>query len=79
MKEISLYNVEGEYNFWTAKEYVDLRDSTISSRLTLFNARRGGEQTRLLLSEWEDAVNNVTQEELRSLASLIVKYSKIRR
>ena len=50
VKEISLFNVE-EYNFWTAKEYVDLRDFTISSRLTLFNTMRGGEQMWLLLSE----------------------------
>ena len=31
--------------------------SLIVSRLTLFNARRGGEPARLTLKEWEDAEN----------------------
>ncbi|XP_057298490.1 uncharacterized protein LOC130629354 isoform X2 [Hydractinia symbiolongicarpus] len=34
--------------------YIELRDASCA-RLTLFNARRGGEAARLLLSEWEDA------------------------
>ncbi|GFO41298.1 histone-lysine N-methyltransferase setd8-a [Plakobranchus ocellatus] len=31
----------------------------IVSRLTIFNARRGGEPARLTVKEWNDAVNNV--------------------
>ena len=37
---------------------VGLRDCVIS-RLTLFNARRGGEPARLTLIEWQDAENDV--------------------
>lgn len=39
-------------------EYSLLRDLVVS-RLTLFNARRGGEPSRLLLEEWNDALNDV--------------------
>ena len=46
-----------EYNFWNATEYTKLRNYTCS-RLTLFNARRGGEPARLLRKEWTDAMNN---------------------
>ena len=47
-----------EYTVWTRTEFVQLRD-LIVSRLTLFNARRGGEPARLTLEEWSDAENNV--------------------
>ncbi|XP_060085309.1 uncharacterized protein LOC132564693 [Ylistrum balloti] len=40
------------------QEYIILRDILVS-RLTLFNARRGGEPSRLLLKEWKDAENGV--------------------
>ncbi|XP_069108879.1 uncharacterized protein [Argopecten irradians] len=40
--------------FFTQTEYKCLRDIMVC-RLTLFNARRGGEPSRLLLREWKDA------------------------
>ena len=43
-----------EYLQWSSSEYSCLR-SLIVSRLTLFNARRGGEPARLTLQEWKDA------------------------
>jgi hypothetical protein len=42
------------FQLWTTVEYNQLR-SVLVSRLTLFNGRRGGEPSRLLLSEWNDA------------------------
>jgi len=45
-----------EYHVWNAAEYCELRDLVLS-RLTLFNARRGGEPARLTLSEWQEAVD----------------------
>ena len=38
------------------KHCADLRDLTVS-RLTLFNARRGGEPARLTLKEWNEAAS----------------------
>lgn len=46
------------YLFVANIEYSLLRDLVVS-RLTLFNARRGGEPSRLLLEEWNDALNDV--------------------
>lgn len=43
---------------WTAKDYTGVRDAVVC-RLTMFNARRGGEPARLLLSEWEAGENGV--------------------
>ena len=40
-----------------ASTYIELRDCTCA-RLTLFNARRGGEPARLLLNEWQEAEDN---------------------
>ena len=42
------------YLIWSTKVYCELRDLVVS-RLTLFNARRGGEPARLTTKEWEDA------------------------
>ena len=42
------------YLIWSTKVYCELRDLVVS-RLTLFNARRGGEPARLTIKEWEDA------------------------
>jgi hypothetical protein len=39
-------------------EYCQLRD-TVVCRLTLCNARRGGEPSRMTLKEWEDALKGV--------------------
>lgn len=49
--------VSDQYNFISHNDYVTLRDHLVC-RLTLFNARRGGEPSRLLLDEWKDAEND---------------------
>jgi len=51
-------SLDKTFEMWDIHSYSELRDLTVS-RLTLFNARRGGEPARLLVSEWEDAKNNV--------------------
>ncbi|KAK3700099.1 hypothetical protein RRG08_014107 [Elysia crispata] len=42
---------------WDHHDFVKMRN-LIVSRLTMFNARRGGEPARLTLQEWEEAANN---------------------
>ena len=42
------------YKLWTATDFKSLR-TLLVCRLTLFNARRGGEPAKLLLTEWQDA------------------------
>ena len=42
---------------WDHHDFVQMRN-LIVSRLTMFNARRGGETARLSLQEWEEAANN---------------------
>lgn len=49
--------VSDKYKFTSSRDFVTLRDLLVC-RLTLFNARRGGEPSRLLLREWNDAENN---------------------
>ena len=46
------------YKIITSHEYVTLRDAACS-RLTLFNARRGGEPARLTLKEYHNGLSNV--------------------
>jgi len=46
------------YKLWDLHAFIDLRN-LIVARLTLFNARRGGEPARLLLTEWDDALKGV--------------------
>ena len=46
--------VNDSYMQWDAHKYAELRDLTVS-RLTLFNARRGGEPARLTIREWQEA------------------------
>nr|XP_047130096.1 uncharacterized protein LOC124810008 isoform X2 [Hydra vulgaris] len=40
--------------FWDSHTFIELRDM-VCTRLTLLNARRGGEPARLLLNDWKDA------------------------
>ena len=49
--------LQDPYKQWSTHEFVELRDLA-DCRLTLFNARRGGEPARLMLSNWEDAKND---------------------
>jgi len=48
----------------TSTQFVELRDMTCC-RLTLFNARTGGEPARLQLSDWTDARNKVWFDQSR--------------
>ena len=49
---------EDQYKFkWDHHDFVKMRN-LIVSRLTMFNARRGGEPARLTLQEWEEAAND---------------------
>ena len=50
--------LSNEYCLWSSQEYTRLR-ALIVCRLTLFNARRGGEPARLTLREWNDAEQDV--------------------
>ncbi|XP_070203471.1 uncharacterized protein [Littorina saxatilis] len=50
--------MEDPYKLWDMHAFIELRN-LIVARLTLFNARRGGEPARLLLSEWKDALKGV--------------------
>jgi len=46
-----------EYRVWISADYCELRDLVLS-RLTLFNARRGGEPARLTLSGKKQSTGN---------------------
>ena len=73
------------YRLWDSHSFVELRDLVVC-RLTVFNARRGGEPARLMLSEWRDAEqdkwldpkrqqsSSVTDSELRMFSDLKVTY-----
>ena len=52
-----LKELSDEYALWTDKEFVEARDLVVS-RLTFFNARRGNEPSKLLLSEIQDALTS---------------------
>jgi len=57
MNQISAI-VSDQFGVWDSVHFAELRDLVVS-RLTLFNARRGGEPARLLVSEWKDGENRV--------------------
>lgn len=50
--------IQGLNNNFDISQYTWLR-SLIVTRLTLYNARRGEEGSRVLLQEWNDALNNI--------------------
>ena len=50
--------VNNKYLRWTSQEYVELRDLAVS-RLTLFNARRGNEPSKLRVRNWTVSCNSV--------------------
>ena len=56
--------LDDPYLNWTSTVFVEVRDMSCS-RLTLFNARRGGEPARLKLSDWEGARNKVWIDQSR--------------
>ena len=47
-----------EFNFFTSRDFVELRDAALA-RLIILNGRRDGEPSRLFLSDWEAAKNDV--------------------
>lgn len=51
-------SIDDHYEFLEKSEYILLRNLVVS-RLTLYNARRGGEPCRLTYKEWENARNDV--------------------
>ncbi|PIK49503.1 hypothetical protein BSL78_13608 [Apostichopus japonicus] len=63
--------VEAPFLVFDSHAYIELRDLLVC-RLTLFNARRGGEPCRLRLKEWSDADNNVwiNQKDVEKLDKL---------
>jgi len=72
------------YKMWDSHSYIELRDLAVC-RLTVFNARRGGEPARLVISEWQDAENGswldpkrlqvaATDKELTMFRNLKVTY-----
>ena len=69
--------VENVFEFFTLHRYITLRN-LICARLTLFNARRGGEPPRLFLSELRDAIDStwITPEQLDSLDDMDKKLAK---
>jgi hypothetical protein len=56
---------------YTIKKFAWLR-SLVVARLTLFNARRGEEASRMLISEWEDAEKGVwlPEEEIQKVTDI---------
>ena len=54
-----------EFYLFDQHSYVELRNA-VCVRLTIFNARRGGEPARLLIEEWRDAENNTWIDNQRS-------------
>ena len=53
-KSTELARLMDPYHHWTASDFITLRDLLVA-RLTVFNARRGGEPCHLLQCEWRDA------------------------
>ncbi|KAJ8050179.1 hypothetical protein HOLleu_03277 [Holothuria leucospilota] len=74
-REYTLFRMQAitreSYVVFDTHNFVELRDLLVS-RLTLFNARRGGEPCRLRLVEWEDAAKNawISQQEVQKLDEL---------
>ena len=69
--------VENVFEFFTLHRYITFRN-LICARLTLFNARRGGEPPHLFLSELKDANDStwITPEQLDSLDDMEKKLAK---
>jgi len=75
--------VSDQFSIWDSVRFAELRDLVVS-RLTLFNARRGGEPARLLVSEWKDGENGVwfdrnrieklSEEDARLFSEMMLTY-----
>ena len=76
--KLKLYSVqksekilEDKYRIWDSYSFAELRDLTVC-RLTLFNARRGGEPARMSINEWQEAekcewLDSVWQQKMKSM------------
>ena len=51
-------NLTNKFEFFTKKEFVELRDIVLS-RLIIINGRRDGEPSRLLIDDWKGAKEDV--------------------
>lgn len=56
--------LKDDFLLWTMSEYVELRDIACA-RLTLFNARRGGEPARLSIAELAAIKHGLILQEYR--------------
>ena len=63
------------YTLWNQHSFVELRNLTVC-RLTVFNARRGGEPARLVLSEWRDADMNSWLDLKRVQSSSVTEFER---
>ena len=69
------------FTLWDTLSFVELRDCCVS-RLTLLNARRGGEPARLTIDEWQDAASDkwIDQQRIKDfdeLDQLLIKSLKV--
>ena len=75
------YIVEDSFEFWNSSRFVELRNCACT-RLTLLNARRGGEPSRIMIDEWKDAMkdNWIDKQRLKKLDEvdqLLIKSLKV--
>ena len=66
------------FNRRSSSAYVELRDLAVA-RLTIYNARRGGEPARLQLREWKEAEDDVcvNREEIEETCDNFTKTTKL--
>lgn len=67
---------EDPFHMWDLHSFKELRDS-VCARLTIFNGRRGGEPSRLLLREWKEALDGTwldNQREISNDAGSLITY-----
>lgn len=72
MQTLRLYSItkaeemlNDKYMVWDGHSFIQLRDLVVA-RLTLFNARRGGEPCRLKINEWNEALQDVWIDKQRT-------------
>ncbi|XP_070212643.1 uncharacterized protein [Littorina saxatilis] len=74
--------LQDDYKLWGTHDFVWMRN-LIVCRLTMFNARRGGEPARMTLTEWEDAEQekwiapNTVQKVSDPLEASLLKKTKL--
>ncbi|XP_065932684.1 uncharacterized protein [Magallana gigas] len=75
LKQFLIQEIDDTVENFSLNRYTWLR-SLVVARLTLYNARRGEEGSRLLLEEWYDAINStwIPQEAVESVKDDAEKY-----